>query len=94
VSERTVCLSVRVSPEEAEQVTAWAKRHGVTVQQVLHRCVVAATEAMAPVVLTADEAMAAGEAGKAIHGCVLPAVDRAGGGSGAARASLRREARS
>jgi len=42
----TVCLSVRVTHEEAELARAWAATHRVTMQQVLHRCVTAATNTM------------------------------------------------
>lgn len=45
-NEATVCLSVRVTPAEAELARAWAATHRVTMQQVLHRCVTAATNTM------------------------------------------------
>ena len=48
-NEATVCLSVRVSPEEAEAFRAWCALHRVTAQQVLRRCVMASTETMADV---------------------------------------------
>jgi hypothetical protein len=43
-------LRVLVTVQEAEQIAAFAARHGVSVQDVLHRCVVAATATLAPVV--------------------------------------------
>jgi hypothetical protein len=55
-----VCLSVRVTPEEAEQVTAWARRHGVTVQEVLRQCVVSATAVLAPIYVSPEDAARGG----------------------------------
>jgi hypothetical protein len=64
VSERfnaaTVCLSVRVSPERAELLRAYAVAHRVTVQAVLGRCVDAAIDVLrevaAPHLVTSEEA--------------------------------------
>ena len=56
----TVCLSVRLSREEAKQVREWAAAHRITVQQVLRQCVTSATEVMAsyapPYIVSAEEA--------------------------------------
>ena len=48
-NETTVCLSVRVSHEEAEAVRAWAALHRVSIQQVLRQCVTSATCVLADV---------------------------------------------
>lgn len=56
----TICLTVRVSPQEMADVDAFCKRHNVSIQQVLHRCVIAATRGEAAHVVSADDAARGG----------------------------------
>jgi hypothetical protein len=66
----TVCLSVRVSPAEAERLRTLAGLHGVTVQAILTQCVRSSLDvlegvalraaALAPIIVSAEDAARGG----------------------------------
>ena len=68
MSRADVCLSVRVTQAEAEQLQAWVRRRveagvTVTISDVLRRCVQAVVRdepSMAPYLVTSEEAAGGG----------------------------------